>query len=283
MYTNSEFIAFQRQDSELSQIFKFLEKNEEHHDLNGIARDYRRFIYRISTRDNFLVFNDRGNIIVIVTQNLREEVLHYSHCDWSSGHLGIFKTHCGVLERFWWPKLHGHIEAFTATWELCQKAKTSGKLHGQMGIQSCPSLPLELVSINFIVDLPTTPRGHEHILVMNNQFSKFLKCYPFTDRTAQTTCKYLFDHCLMFGIPLKLHSDGDPTFEEELFQLLMQQFGVKKLWTSGYQPQANDLTEQSNSTIKNYLRKYLNSKGSKQPDWDLWLQSTRPLDTPLPN
>ena len=52
----------------------------------------------------------------------------------------------------------------------------------------------------------------------------------------------------------------------------MQQFGMNKSRTPGYRPQANGLTEQSNSTIKNYLRKYLNSKGSKQPDWDLWLR-----------
>ena len=86
----------------------FLEKNEEDRDLNGIPTDYRRFIHRISIQDNLLVFNDRGNIIVIMPQNLQEEVLRYSHCDWSSGHFGIFKTHRRVLERFWWPKLHNH-------------------------------------------------------------------------------------------------------------------------------------------------------------------------------
>ena len=108
LYTNSEFIAFQRQDSELSQIFNFLEKNEEDRDLNGIPTDYRRFIHRISIQDNLLVFNDRGNIIVIMPQNLQEDVLRYSHCDWSSGHFGIFKTHRRVLVRFWWPKLHNY-------------------------------------------------------------------------------------------------------------------------------------------------------------------------------
>ena len=40
-------------------------------------------------------------IFVIVPQNLRQEVLRYSHFDWSSGHFGIFKTHRRVLERFW--------------------------------------------------------------------------------------------------------------------------------------------------------------------------------------
>ena len=40
----------------------------------------------------------------------------------------------------------------------------------------------------------------------------------------------------MFGILLELYSDRDPAFEVELFQLLMQEFGVKKLHTSRYRP-----------------------------------------------
>ena len=84
------------------------------------------------------------------------------------------------------------------------------------------------------------------------QFSKFLKCYPLKDRTAQSLGKSLFDYCLTSRILLKLYSDRDPVLEVELFQLLlMQQFGVKKLWTSGYQLQANGLTEQSKITINN--------------------------------
>ena len=35
---------------------------------------------------------------------------------------------------------------------------------------------------------------------------------------------------------------------------------------------AGKSSEKSNSTIKNYLRKDLNNKESKHPDWDLWLQ-----------
>ena len=123
--------------------------------------------------------------------------MRYSHCDRSSLHFGIFKTHCRVLERFWWPKLHGHVEALISTCQLCQKTKTSGKLHGQMGIRSWRS-----------------------------------------------------------GII----STTDAAIWSEK---------ITDVWIS---TQANGLTEHSNSTIKSYLRKYLNSKRSKQPDWDLWLR-----------
>ena len=272
LYTNLELSTLQRQDEDLSKLFAYLEQDETDRDLTCIPRDYRKFIHRILINDNLLVFNNHQNNVIIIPQGLRQEILRYSHCDWSSGHFGVFKTHRRVLERFWWPKLHGDVKIYISKCELCQKTTTSGKTHGQMGIRSWPRCPLELVSIDFIVDLPITPRGHKHILVINDHFTKFLKCYPLKDRTAQATCKYLFDYCLTFGIPLKLYSDRDPAYESELFQLLMKQFGIAKLRTSGYRPQANGLTEQSNSIIKNYLRKYLNTRESKQPDWDLWLR-----------
>ena len=272
LYTNSELSLLQHQDEDLSKLFQYFEHDSNTRNLNSIPRGYRQSIHRISVKDNVLVFNNHGNLIIVIPQGLRTEILQHSHCDWSSGHFGTFKTHRRVLERFWWPNLRSDVDTFISKCELCQKTITSGAKHGQMGVRSWPRRPMELVSIDFIVDLPITPRGHKHILVINDHFSKFLKCYPLKDRTAATTCKYLFDYCLTFGIPFKLYSDRDPAFEAELFQLLMKQFGVAKLRTSGYRPQANGLTEQSNSTIKNYLRKYLHSKESTQPDWDLWLR-----------
>ena len=125
LYMNSEYLAFQCQDSELSIIY-YLEKNEKAGDLHGIPTDYRRFILCISIQDIFLVFNDRKNIIVIVLQNLCDKVLRYLLCIWSSGQFGIFKTHCHVLESFWRPKLLGHVEAFISMCEICEKTKTSG-------------------------------------------------------------------------------------------------------------------------------------------------------------
>ena len=74
-----------------------------------------------------------------------------------------------------------------------------------------------------------------------------------------------------FGIPGKLLSDQDPAFESKLFDELMKLLEIKKVRTSGYRPQTNGLTEQSNSTVKKYLTSYLTS-GRKEEDWDLLLK-----------
>ena len=51
----------------------------------------------------------------------------------------------------------------------------------------------------------------------------------------------------------------------------MKIMGVKKIRTSGYRPQSNGLTEQSNSTIKKYLTIYFDGRNNKD-DWDLLLK-----------
>ena len=136
-----------------------------------------------------------------------------------------------------------------------------------MGIREFPCASMELVSIDFLVELPVTPRNNRHIMCINDHFTKFIQIYPVSDRTAKTPARCVFDFFLKFGISFKLYSDRDPAFEAELFQILMGLFGVKKLRTTGYNPRANGLTEKCNEFIKNYLTSYV--KFSKK-EWDLW-------------
>ena len=108
-------------------------------------------------------------------------------------------------------------------------------------------------------------------MVINDHFSKYIRLYPLRDRLAETAAKYLADYCMDFGIPGKLLSDQDPAYESKLFQELMRILEIKKLRTSGYRPQTNGLTEQSNSTVKKYLTIYL-TEGKIEREWDLMLK-----------
>ena len=101
--------------------------------------------------------------------------------------------------------------------------------------------------------------------------TKSIQIYPVSDRTAKTAAKCVFYFFLKLGILLKLYSDRDPAFEVELFQILMELFGVKKLRTTGYNPRANELTEKCNEFIKNYLTSYARFS---EKEWDLWCRET---------
>ena len=93
---------------------------------------------------------------------------------------------------------------------------------GKMCIREWPKMPLNFVSIDFVVDLPRTERNNTHILVINDHFSKFIRLYPIKDRQAETAAKCIVDFCMDFGIPRKLLSDQDPAYESRLFREMMR-------------------------------------------------------------
>ena len=102
-----------------------------------------------------------------------------------------------------------------------------------LGKRPIPTKPLEIISIDFVVDLPKTNKGNIHMLTVVDNFTKFVRLYGVKDRTAKTAAKCIYDYVMNLGIPLKLYSDCDPAFEAELFQELMLLLGVMKLKTTG--------------------------------------------------
>ena len=260
-YDDHELVAMQRNDAIVRQVLDGVNNN---HD---IPKMYRMSKNKLFVKDDLLMYNHHGHNLVAAPSEIRLEILNLCHSQWCSGHFGAFKTHKRVLKSFWWPCLYQEIVQYVSECEICLSIKRLNRNPGRMGIRSFPTSPMELVSIDFLVELPVTARGNRHILSINDQFSKFTLIYPVPDRTARTAGRCVFDFFLRFGIALKLYSDRDPAFEANLFQSLMKMFGVKKLRTTGYNPRANGLTEKGNEFIKNYLASYVNYSNI---EWDLW-------------
>ena len=204
-------------------------------------------------------------MLVVSPDSLKSEIFSISHNHFTAGHFGSFKTHKRILFTFWWPGSYQYVVENIQNCDVCCKVKALGRKRANMGIRDWPTKPLDLVSIDYLTDLPPSSNRNIHLLVVNDQFSKFMQVYPLKDRTAETASKSIYDYFLRFGSPRKLYSDRDPSYEADLFQHLMKLLGVKKLRATGYNPQANGLTEQSMPTCKNYLTSFVNSNPR---NWD---------------
>ncbi len=264
-YSDEELLGAQMEDEDLLAVIENLQGK-----TVKLPKSFQAQRGKL-TIDNggMLLYNHHGNQLIVTPKELRKEILTRSHANWSAGHYGIFKTHRKILEKFWWPNLHQEVCDFIAHCSVCLEIKPQQK-KSRMGLRKFPNVPLEVVSIDFLVDLPQTRRGNKHILVVNDQFSKYIQLYPIKDRTALTAARCMVDYLMKFGLPYKLFSDQDPAFESELFQCLMKELGVKKLRTTSYNPQNNGLTEQSNSVTKQYLTAFVNSDTATKPEWDCW-------------
>ena len=124
--------------------------------------------------------------------------------------------------------------------------------------------------MDFITHLPTTPNGHDALLVVVDRFSKFVVMIPTTtDVTAEQVAQLLLDRIVPhYGIPADFVSDRDPKFCSEFFTYWCKLLGVVQLKSSGYHPQTDGQTERMNRTIQQVMRFMVMPN---QTNWDTTL------------
>ncbi len=269
-YDVAGLLTLQLEDSDIQIIGQILSADFSNADNIEVPKAYKAHRQRLFVdNDNLLKYKHHSGNCIVTPMHLRAEILALCPSEWTSGHFGVFKTHRHKLELFWWPGLYKHVNDYIKNCSIGLRVKRAGKKQGCMGIREWPERPLDLISIDYLVELPITARKNKHIMVINDHFSKFIQCYAVKDRTALTASKCVLDYCSKFGFPSRLFSDRDPTFKSTLFQELMKTLGVQKLRTTGYNPRSNGLTEQSNAIVKNYFTAFL--QDTDRPKWDCWL------------
>ncbi|GJP72201.1 hypothetical protein CLOP_g2950, partial [Closterium sp. NIES-67] len=103
-----------------------------------------------------------------------------------AGHFGSNKTLTGIAKHYYWPHLAEDVQKFVTSCDTCQRIKSSKqKKAGLLQPLPVPEQPWQVVSLDFIIGLPTTTSGHDEILVVIDQFSKMGHFIP-THTIART-------------------------------------------------------------------------------------------------
>ena len=84
-----------------------------------------------------------------------------------------------------------------------------------------------------------------------------VEAYAVPDQQTQTIARLLVENVVCRrGVPQELLSDRGSNFLSELMLELCSLLGIKKLNTSGYHPQTDDLVEKFNCTLINMISKH---------------------------
>uniref|UniRef100_A0A803SPZ4 Gypsy retrotransposon integrase-like protein 1 n=1 Tax=Anolis carolinensis TaxID=28377 RepID=A0A803SPZ4_ANOCA len=196
----------------------------------------------------------------------REKALSLCHDSKPAGHFGLFKTMHLILRDFWWPKIRKDVENYVNSCPTCQRSKTrrekpSGLLHPL----PTPSRPWEIISADFITDLPPS-LGFTTILVVVDLFTKmahFIPCEGLP--TAKETADLLLQHVFrLHGLPKSLVTDRGSQFTSRFWRALQKLLGIDSRLSSAHHPQTDGQTERTNATLEQYLRCYVNYQ---QDNW----------------
>ena len=153
-----------------------------------------------------------------------------------------------------------------ATCAVCNKNKKASRSRRAALSSYHSGVPLERVHIDILGPFVPSRSNNTCILMIVDQFTKWVECFPLPDQTSEVVSRTLVDQFFSrFGIPVYLHADQGRNFEGNLFQNLCSLLEIAKTRTTPYHPKSNGQVERYNRVVLQAIRCYL--QGS-QNLWD---------------
>lgn len=203
---------------------------------------------------------------LVIPKEKRVEILQKFHDDPTAGHLGVYKTYHRIARLFYWPGMKNDISRYIKRCRVClrtkpEQKKPAGLMGNPLSITQC----WQVISTDLCGPLPKSSHGHQYILVVTDNFSKFSLFFPLRKATAAAVSKIIKDQIFMiFGVPLHLRCDNGVQFRSREFTNLCKNYGVNIIFNPNYSPQCNP-TERVNRVLKCMLTAYV---GENHRKWD---------------
>ena len=150
--------ALQQSDKHCIRIAKLMEDpRSRFHKRDCYGYDDDGLLYHINKE------NSKEYKATVIPKTLIKTVLQETHDHFN--HLGIGKMYSLIKRYYYWPKMINHIQDHVDSCSLCQKKKMQADKY-QIQTTEIPGRAFAKVSVDLIVELPTSHHYNKNILVM---------------------------------------------------------------------------------------------------------------------
>jgi hypothetical protein len=161
------------------------------------------------------------------------------------------------------------IAFFIARCDVCQRVKAEHQRPaGLLQPLKVPMWKWEEVGMDFIMGLPRSNRGHDSIWVIIDRLTKVAHFLPVktTHKGRDLADLYMSRIVSLHGVPKVIVSDRGTQFTSRFWNKLHKALGTKLSFSTAYHPQTRGQTERVNQILKDMLRAFVLSYGTKWED-----------------
>ena len=147
-------------------------------------------------------------------EQLQRIILEHCHDTPGDGRMGMNKITERVKRYAIWYKMLDICLVYVRSCSVFNGQKKPQKKPKAHQVQYHAGSPLERIHIDIMGPLIEPPRGNQYVLVVVDQFSKWVECYALSDQTAERIARTLMSEFIgRFGCPPEYHSDQGRNFE----------------------------------------------------------------------
>lgn len=229
-----------------------------------------RFVY-VRTQPRRGLVSDHTCWRLWIPATLVQSVIASAHNPPLASHPGVGKTIEKLKRAFYWPKMAADIKTYIGECGVCKESKAPNvSLRPLMGQQIPVDRPWQRVYVDLLGPYPRSKSGNTTLLIVLDQFSKFVLLKPLKKATAIEITRFLEQNVFhMFGVPETVWSDNGVQFVSREFRALLTLYGVGHVTTASHSPQSN-ASERVNRSILAAIRAYVSED---QQTWDAEISS----------
>ena len=187
------------------------------------------------------------------------------------GHGGVERT-LNILKELNldWPTRAKDVRKFVKMCPCCQKMNVMKPvIHSYPFTLSTYGL-FQTVSVDLIEQLKPDQFGMSMIVVIIDNFSRFVDLYPISDTSAEAAADALIQYTGRFQTPERFTTDSGSNFKSSLIEGLMTRLGADHHLTRAYSKEQNALVERVNREVLSQLRAIVFDKRIQQ-QWSKYL------------
>ncbi|XP_075457860.1 protein NYNRIN-like isoform X2 [Ascaphus truei] len=138
------------------------------------------------------------------------------------GHIGRKQTCKNIRSRFCIRDLSVLVETQLSRCLTCARNNPNGAIHGVHEHLPPPDGPMQQLQIDF-THMPKAKGGLQYLLVIVDQFSKWVEAFPTSKENTSVVAKILCKEIIpRFGCPLSINSDQGTPFTAKITQQICQ-------------------------------------------------------------
>ena len=231
---------------------------------------------RVDQKHGFKL-NDNGLLVkmgetpdrIVVPETLKAFVIGLHHNIALHAHQGAKRLYKMISSKFYWPSQRKDIARWVESCVSCAKRKKPRPMSSGLTEPTLSNYPFEVIGIDLVGKCLETSKGYKWILTITDHFTRWPIAIPLPDHRADTIAKAIYEHVIcQYGIPVKILSDQGRELISEALLMMYDRWGIKRVQTGGYNPQANGACERFHRWMHTSLTQVFDRKTA---DWDEYL------------